>query len=458
LDPLGRSLRAPFASVCYYTPVELSNEWKAELAQRRSAIASELEGGALVLFGADVRRRNSDVEYDFRQESNFWYLTGFNEPGSALVIRGEAPHFVLFVPPKDREREIWDGRRAGVEGALVSYGADVAYSVTELAEKLPDLLENLPSVWTPFGSPELVDPRLTQAIFAVRARRRKRVDSPSLVRDAGPLLGSHRLRKSAFEIGQMRRAAGATAQGHRAAMAHARPGMNEFELQRVLEDGFRRGGCRHVAYSSIVGGGANATILHYRENDAPLPQKGLVLIDAGAEFEGYASDVTRTFPVTGRFSKAERDLYEIVLDAERLGIEMAVIGQTIDRVHEVAITRIEAGLLELGILKATHDDAGKRLVEHYFMHRTSHYLGLDVHDVGAYYRGGSPIELEPGVVITVEPGVYISENDESVSEEYRGIGIRIEDDVLITPNGPDVLTVETPKTVSEVEAACALGR
>jgi Xaa-Pro aminopeptidase len=438
--------------------VQFSTEWRDETKKRRADVLGQLGGGALVVFGADVRRRNSDVEYDFRQDSNFLYLTGFVEPGSVLVLRSSPPHFVLFVPPKDREREIWDGRRAGIEGAASIYGADEAHPISALAEKLPDLLENVARVWTVFSAPELVDPRLAQAIFAVRLRRRKRVDSPVELFDAGLLLGAMRRCKTNFELEKMKVAARATAAGHKAAMAHVRPGISEAELERVLEDGFRKQGCRQLAYSSIVGGGANATILHYRENDATLPETGLVLIDAGAEFEGYACDVTRVFPISGRFSAVERALYEVVLDAERCGIEAATVGRTVDEIHELAIARIEQGLLALGILKQTHDEGGKRLAETYFMHRTSHYLGLDVHDVGVYHQSGQPLALEPGVVITVEPGIYIAENDENVSPEFRGIGIRIEDDVLIAETGPIVLTSDTPKSVEAVEAACTEGR
>jgi len=434
--------------------VQVPSTWKKEVHERRVELISKLEGGALVLFGASSKRRNSDSEYDFRQDSNFLYLTRFLEPDSVLVLRSTPPHTVLFVPPRDRERETWDGRRAGVEGAVSEYGADEAHPITALAEKLPDLLENVSLLWTIFRSPDLIDPKLTQAIFSVRARRRKKVDSPVAIHDAAELLGGMRLIKSPFELEQMRVAARATRDGHLAAMRAAEPGITEFELQRVLEDGFRRGGCRHVAYSSIVGAGANATILHYRENDAPLPERGLVLIDAGAEYEGYACDVTRVFPIGGRFSALERKLYELVLEAQLAAIAGCQVGSTIDAIHELAVQKLETGLLELGVLSELRDALGKRLVEKYYMHRTSHYLGLDVHDVGTYYEKGQAVPLVPGAVITVEPGLYFAEDDESVSPEFRGIGIRIEDDVLITPDGPVVLTQDTPKSVDEVEAAC----
>jgi Xaa-Pro aminopeptidase len=434
--------------------VHFSSSWKNEVQKRRSELTSRLDGGALVLFGASAQRRNSDSEYDFRQESNFLYLTGFVEPDAVLVVRSTPPHTVLFVPPRDRERETWDGRRAGVEGAVAHFGADEAYPITALGEKLADLLENVPLVWTIFRSPELVDPRLTQAIFAVRARRRKKVDSPIAIRDAAEPLAAMRLVKSPFELEQMRVAAHATAEGHKAAMRAARPGASEFELQRVLEDGFRRAGCRHVAYTSIVGAGPNATILHYRDNDAKLPEHGLVLIDAGAEFEGYACDVTRVIPIGGHFSPLERDLYQLVLDAQLAAIAASTVGNTIDQIHERAVEKLEAGLVELGVLTETRDAAGKRLVDKYYMHRTSHYLGLDVHDVGAYYKKGEALPLVPGAVITVEPGLYFAEDDESVDSEFRGIGIRIEDDILISSAGPVVLTADTPKSVEAVEAAC----
>lgn len=441
------------AGPCYEKNVRLSDEWKEELRARRARVIEKLEGGALVLLGASAVHRNSDVEYDFRQTSNFLYLTGFTEPDAALVIRGEAPHFVLFVPPRDREREIWNGRRAGIEGAVADFDADVAHSIEELAEHLPNYLENLPSVWSEFRPPDLIDRRLTRALFAVQGRRRKRVNAPTAVRDSSEILTPLRLVKSDFEIERVKKAAEATRLGHARALRAARRGLSEFDLMRELELGFREGGCRSTAYSSIVGAGENATILHYRDNDAPLPEGGLVLIDAGAEFEGYACDVTRTFPVDPEFSAPERAIYELVLRAQEAAIPVCLPGKTLEDVHEAAMQVVETGLLELGILPRLRGDDGKRLAERYFMHRTSHYLGLDVHDVSPPFVGGAVAPLTEGAVITVEPGVYIAADDEDVAPEYRGIGVRIEDDVRIRREGPEVLTQAIPKTVEDLARA-----
>lgn len=420
---------------------------------RRARVLERLDGGALVLFGSSQVHRNSDVEYDFRQDSSFLYLTGFSEPDSVLILRPESPHFVLFVPPRDREREIWNGRRAGVEGAVSEFGADVAHSIDELAEHLPGYLENLPVVWTEFTETTLVDPRLTRAIFAVRSRRRKRVTAPVSVREMSGIMTPLRVVKSDFEIEKMRKAAEATRLGHLRALRAARRGLTEFDLLRELEYGFREGGCRATAYSSIVGSGENATILHYRENDAPLPNGGLVLIDAGAEFEGYACDVTRTFPVDAEFSEPERAIYELVLRAQEAALSVCLPGKTLEEIHEAALLVIETGLVELGILSQVKGADGKRLAEKYFMHRTSHYLGLDVHDVSPPFLRGETVPLVARAVITVEPGIYIAADDTDVAQEYRGIGVRIEDDVLITPDGPDVLTREIPKTVEDLSRA-----
>lgn len=428
----------------------LSEDWKAELRERRARVLEKISDGALVLFGAVHAHRNSDVEYDFRQDSSFLYLTGFNEADSVLVLRSQPPHVVLFVPPRDREREIWNGRRAGVEGALSEYGADVAHSIEDLNEHLPGYLENLETVWTEFREPTLIDPRLARAMFAVRSRRRKRVTAPVAVRDMSEVLTPLRVVKSDFEIARMRKAAEATRIGHERAMRATRRGLTEFDLLRELEYGFREGGCRSTAYSSIVGSGENATILHYRDNDARLPDGGLVLIDAGAEFEGYACDVTRTFPVDREFSPPERAIYELVLRAQEAAISVCLPGKTLEEVHEAALAVIESGLVDLGILSQGKAADGKRLAERYFMHRTSHYLGLDVHDVTPPFVRGESAPLVARAVITVEPGIYIAADESDVASEYRGIGVRIEDDVLITPDGPEVLTKGIPKTIREL--------
>lgn len=361
---------------------------------------------------------------------------------------------MLFLRDRDPERETWDGRRLGVEAAPARLGVDAAHPVGELSAKLPDYLENVRRVHAAFDESTLVDERLRAAIFAVKARRRKRVDAPSEIVDAADLVHAARLIKSPAEVEIMRRAAQISRAGHEAAMLAARPGATEFELQSALESAFRAAGSRRLAYSSIVGAGPNGTILHYRENESTLESGQLVLIDAGAEYEYYASDVTRTFPVDGRFTPAHKQAYEVVLEAQLRAIDATRAGATLDDVHEAALAVLVRGCVDLGLVPASSPDPRKE-VTRFYMHRTSHYLGMDVHDVGRYFERGQPRRLEPGMVITVEPGLYVGEHDESAPPDLRGVGIRIEDDVLVTDGDPDVLSRGIPKTVSEIEALMA---
>lgn len=422
--------------------------------ERRNRILEELGDDVLVLFSAPITLRNNDVDHDYRQSSDFHYLTGFVEPESVLVLRRAEPRTILFLREKDPERETWDGRRLGVEAAPAALGIDVAFPIEKLPTLLPDFLENVPRVHASFDEDTMVDPRLRAAIFAVRGRRRKRVDAPREIVDAAGLVHEARLFKSAQEVEWMRRAAQITRRGHEAAMLAARPGVTEFEIQTVVEATFRAGGSRRLAYSSIVGAGVNGTILHYRENESTLQSGQLVLIDAGAEFAYYAADITRTFPVDGRFTPVQRRAYEAVLEAQLRAIEATVAGNTLDDVHEAAVAVLLRGAIELGLVSASSVDPRKDLTK-YYMHRTSHYLGMDVHDVGRYYARGEPRRLAPGMVITVEPGLYVAENDDGAPEGLRGLGIRIEDDVLVTEGPPDVLSAGTPKTVEEIEAFMA---
>lgn len=421
--------------------------------ERRNRVRELLGDDVLVLFSAPVFLRNNDVDFDYRQDSDFFYLTGFEEPEAALVLSAGEPDYVLFVRPRDREREIWDGRRAGIEGAQSVWGASVAFPISELTERLADQFENKNRVHVSWSGEELVDPRIVAALRAVRSRRRKRIEVPRELVDASVLLHELRLRKSPEEIELMMRAAEITSEGHLRAMQECRPGMTEFELQVVVEGAFRRGGSRRNAYSSIVGGGDNATILHYRENDQPLHDGDLVLIDAGAELDYYAADVTRTFPVNGRFSEIQRRAYEWVLRSQEASIAKTQVGSTLDEIHDAAFAVLEEACVDLGLVSPEEPDK-KKATQKYYMHRTSHFLGMDVHDVGAYYRGGKPILLEPGMVITIEPGLYVAREDESAPVELRGLGIRIEDDVVVTSGEPLVLTSAAPKTVEEVERAC----
>ena len=436
-------------------------------ARRRAAFfdaMSAMGGGSpspspsavAVLPSAPVFLRNSDVEHEYRQDSDFFYLTGFDEPDSVAVLDAQTRTTTLFVRPRDRDREVWDGPRAGVDGAREQFGADAAFVIGELAEKLPDLLQNRRRVHYRIGHDRKFDERFLAAVDRVRARSRTGVFAPTEIVDPGAILHEMRLRKSPGEIETMRQAARITREAHEGAMARARPGMREYEVAALLLDTFRRHGSERPAYGSIVGSGPNACVLHYRKNDRQIEEGDLLLIDAGCEFGYYASDVTRTFPVGRVFSKPQQAIYELVLEAQLDAIEASRIGTTLDAIHARSVAIVTRGLVRLGLLegeveKLIETGAYKR----FFMHRTSHWLGMDVHDVGAYFIDGKARGLEPGMVLTVEPGIYIAPDEASVSAEWRGIGVRIEDDVLVTSSNPEVLTAGIPKTVQEVHRACA---
>jgi len=413
--------------------------------------------GVLVVFAAPYVYRNNDVEHEWRQESDFHYLSGFDEPESVLVLRGGAePKYVLFVRPRDPEREAWDGPRAGVEGAVVEFGADVAYPIAELAERLPELLGNVESIHFALGRVRGNDDVLLRALEGVRRLARRGVGCPQSIVDPRVVLHEERLIKAPDEIASMERAVAITAVGHRAAMAETRPGMFEYEAEAVLRREFRLQGSERHAYPPIVGSGPNATVLHYRKNDRRMQAGDLLLIDAGSEYDYYASDVTRTFPVSGKFSAPQRAVYELVLKAELDAIAAVRPGVTLDDVHQVAVRTLASGLIELGLVEGPLEQALEaERHKPWFMHRTSHWLGMDVHDVGSYYTARKPRPLTPGMVLTVEPGLYFTERDERVRPEFRGIGVRIEDDVLVTETGARVLSDAIPKHLEAVEEACA---
>jgi Xaa-Pro aminopeptidase len=418
----------------------------------------QLPSGVAVFPAAPVALRNNDVEHDYRQDSDFHYLTGFDEPDAVLVLASEhAEHkVVMFVRPRDPEREVWDGRRVGVEGVIQQFGADAAFPIAELAARLPDFLQNHERLLYRLGRDRAFDEKVLAALDATRARGRRGVSWPMQIVDSAALLHEQRVFKSPEEVATMRRAAAITRDAHVAAMKHAKPGRYEYEIEAVLAQVFRRQGSQRPAYGSIVGSGPNATILHYRNNDRLMEDGDLLLIDAGCELDYYASDVTRTFPVSGRFSEPQRAIYQIVLDAQLASMAATRPGGTLDEIHLAAVHVIVDGLLGLRLLQGEHDHIVKEgLYRPFYMHRTSHYLGMDVHDVGAYFRDKSPRKLEPGMVITIEPGIYIGANEAAVPPEYRNIGVRIEDDVLITADGCMNLTADIPKTVDELERACA---
>lgn len=426
--------------------------------RRRLLERLRTERAAAVVPTASAKTRNHDCEYRFRPDSDFWYLTGFAEPESVLVLTPKPDgedESVLFLRAKDREREIWTGRRLGLEDAPAALGVDRALPIDELWDALPKLLAGYERIVYRTGIDPENDRCMMAAIQRMRGLARGGVRPPAEIVDHVRLIHELRLKKSELEIAHMRRAAAITTEAHTAAMAAAAPGVGENELDALLEYTFRRRGSTGAAYTNIVAGGANACILHYVQNDQPLVDGDLVLIDAGAEWEYYASDVTRTFPVNGTFSDAQRALYEVVLDAQVAAIEHIRPGCTFTSVHDEALGRLVDGLIRLGLVQGSRAEViESEGYKPYFMHRTSHWLGLDVHDCGYYSEEGRSRTLEPGIVLTVEPGLYVAPDDESVDPRWRGIGIRIEDDVLVTAAGHEVLTADIPKSVEDVEAAC----
>jgi Xaa-Pro aminopeptidase len=419
-----------------------------------------LPRGVAVFPAAPVAIRNNDVEHEYRQDSDFHYLTGFDEPHAVLVLATEHPDHeaILFVRPRDPEREKWEGSRVGVDGAVAEIGVDAAFPIEELAARLPDYLANHERLLLRLGRDRSFDDRLLVALDTVRGRARRGVACPTEIVDPAAVVHEMRVIKSGSEVDAIRRAAAITHEAFRAAMACARPGLREREIEAVVRAVFMKNGSARVAFGPTVASGANATVLHYRQNDKRLADGELLLIDAGCECDYYASDVSRTLPVNGRFSAVQRAVYEIVLNAEAAAILAAKPGMTMDQIHRRAVEVIASGLSRLGVVAAdARTVVDEELYRPFFMHRTSHYLGMDVHDVGSYFVGKKPRPLEAGMVITVEPGIYIPVDDERIAPELRGIGVRIEDDVLITADGSENLTADIPKTVDEIERACARG-
>jgi Xaa-Pro aminopeptidase len=427
---------------------------KALFAARRARIAEHMDGGVMLLAAAPERPRTADILYPYRQDSDFAYVTGFLEPDAVCVIAPEAAEkFVLFVRPRDPEREIWTGNRAGVEGAVEQYGADAAFPIDELEKTLPRFLEKAPHAYHSVLRDDALVGRLLALIRRAQEAVPRTGTGPTAIREPGDILHEMRLRKEPVELDAMRDAIAIACEAHREAMRSARPGMYEYEIEALVDFTFRRRGASGPAYPSIVATGRNATVLHYTDNDRRLGPNELLLIDAGAERAGYCADVTRTFPTGARYAPAQRDLYEAVLAAQLAAIAAVQPGTTLEAVHTVALRVLVEALIAHGILAGPIDEAiEKGTYRRFYMHRTSHWLGRDVHDVGRYAEGGAPRPLEPGMVLTVEPGLYIAADAEDVPAPFRGTGIRIEDDVLVTANGREVLSAAAPKQVDEVEA------
>ncbi|MBQ5941577.1 MULTISPECIES: Xaa-Pro aminopeptidase [unclassified Massilia] len=433
-------------------------------SERRARLAAQMQPGAVaVLATAPEVARNSDTEYPYRHDSYFYYLTGFSEPESVLVLlaaQGDQPaRSILFCREKNLEREIWDGFRYGPEAARIAFGMDEAYPIGELDAKMASLLANVPALYYALGHSAALDAQVAGWLKAVRAQGRSGVTAPGTTHHLLGILDEMRLLKDAQEQGLMQRAAVISAQAHTRAMRAARPGMYEYELEAELLHEFRRNGAQFPAYTPIVASGANACVLHYNANNRQMLDGELVLIDAGCEFDGYAADITRTWPVNGRFSTAQRRLYELVLQAQSSAFAAIVPGQPYSAMHDAAVQVLAQGMLDLGLLdKGKFGSAeaviAERAHQQFYMHGTGHWLGMDVHDVGAYrdvHAAGKPSRpLAPGMAVTVEPGIYVRPA-EGVPEEFWHIGIRIEDDVIVTDNGCQVLSSAAPKGVDEIE-------
>lgn len=433
---------------------------QADFKQRRDHLAQKMGANSVAIIATRAEMyRNRDADYKYRADSSFYYLTGFAEPEAVAVLEtfaeGETYRYSLFCRERNREMEIWNGYRAGVEGAVEIYGADEAFAIDLLDQEIIAKLLNKDRLYFRIGHQAEFDARVSQWIQKADAQQRRGSTSPAEVIQLDRLIDEMRLKKSAQEIELMQIASNISADAHTRAMQSVKPEMMEYALEAELNYIFGKNGCV-PAYNSIVGGGENACILHYVENNKPLKDGDLVLIDAACEYEFYASDITRTFPVNGKFSPEQKALYNIVLDAQLAAIDATRIGNHYKYPHEVAVKILTQGLVDLGLLSGNVDElVESEAFRQFFMHGTGHWLGMDVHDVGAYKHGEDWRAYEAGMVVTVEPGLYVAPDDETVEAKWRGIGIRIEDDIVVTENGPLVLTKNVVKTVEEIEQLMA---
>ncbi len=431
-------------------------------ANRARLLGALGPGEALLLFGGAEVHRNSDSTHRFRVHSDVHYLSGWEDPEVALLIRaGSDKPFVMFVQPRDPEKEIWDGLRPGPEGAKERYGADAAWSIEELGKQLPDLLLGYRVLHYRFAEDAARDRTVRHAVqvAARKARRETWQDTPDTFVDPERLLHELRLTKTPDELELLRQAAAITAEAHLAAMAMTRPGVHEYELEARIDHTFRARGGVGPGYETIVGGGANATILHYRSNQEPLREGELVCVDAGCEYGLYTADVTRTWPVSGRFTDAQRELYEVVLDCQKACVEASRPGASWKELGDLCNRMLTEGMVRIGLLAGEPDQLiADKKHKKYFPHGLGHWLGMDVHDVGAYTRAGTSRPFAPGNVLTIEPGLYVRPDDPDAPERFRGLGVRIEDDVLITEGAPEILTASIPKEIADIEAAVGADR
>ncbi len=418
----------------------------------------KMEPGSIAIIpAAHEATRSYDTEYKFRQDSDFMYLTGFPEPDAVAVIdpKSKKP-YTLYVRPRNLEMETWFGRREGVDGAVRNYKADRSAPVEKFAADLPKLLDGHDKLYYRFAVDKALDQQILKYLSGQRVRRLKTAYPPHTITDPTVIIGDMRLHKTQDEVELMQKAATISAEAHVLAMKKTKPGMNEFQVESLIEAYMRDNGASGVAYNSIIGGGENATILHYVENNRSLNDGDLLLIDAGAEYQGYAADITRTFPVNGRYTQAQREVYDVVLDVQLKCVEYTKPGNTVKGRQEYSIELLTEGMKKLGLLKGkTKDLIKKKAYMKYYMHGVGHYLGMDVHDAGRYFddqAAKSSRKFAPGMVLTVEPGLYIPPDDKSAPSKYRGIGIRIEDDVVVTETGNINLTTKVPKDPDQIEA------
>jgi Xaa-Pro aminopeptidase len=428
--------------------------------QLKQFIEAMDENSVAIIPAAHEARRSYDTEYKFRQDSDFWYLTGFPEPDAIAVIEpGSRKPYTLYVRPRNPEMETWFGRRQGVEGAIKNHGAHQAFPIEKFAASIGKHLDGKDKLYYRWANDEKLDLQILAYFSEQRVRRLKTPYPPHTITDPTVIIGDMRLHKTPEEIELMQRAADITAEAHILAMRNTRPGMNEYQIEGMIEAYMRDQGASGVAYNSIIGGGENATILHYVENNAPLKDGDLLLVDAGAEYQGYAADITRTFPVNGKYTKAQREVYDVVLDVQLQCVEYTKVGNTVKGRQDFSIELLTEGMKKLGLLKGkTADLIKSKAYMKYYMHGVGHYLGLDVHDAGRYFADQTSKTsrgFEPGMVLTVEPGLYIPPDDKSAPAKYRGIGVRIEDDVLVTEDGNRNLTSKVPKDPDEIEALMA---
>jgi Xaa-Pro aminopeptidase len=430
----------------------------AHYQKRREKLMQSHAGAVFILPSAPELIRNGDVHHPFRQDSSLYYLSGFDEPGSFLILGSEnsAPSrkskMTLFVQPKDPEKEMWEGERYGTEGALSVFGADEAFVNSELEARLPELLKGAERIFYRLGHSEEMDRRILAILEVVRRRLGRSGRGLIPIEDPQVAIGELRLYKEPEELDLLRKACQITAHAHRTAMQELRPGMNESEIEALVDYQFRKNGCQRLGYGSIVAGGKNAACLHYRSNNETLRSGELLLIDAGGEYGFYTSDITRTFPIGKSFSKAQSQAYNLVLSVQKAGIAMTKPGTKLPEIHKTTCELLVDGLLSLGLLKGNRVELLKTSAfRRFYPHNTSHWLGLDVHDAGLYTQDGEARKLEPGMTFTIEPGFYVQPGDREAPEAFRNIGTRIEDDILVTTTGCENLTHEAPKEIAEIE-------